>query len=256
MKPSMKRLAALLAAAAAVFSAAGCAEKKEQAVRSRVMVMGEAEEKAPPDTAVIVLTVVTQNARALEAQRQNAGRTEAVIAAVRAAAGEGAEVKTSDYNLDPQRNWNGTMPRIVGYEARNGVTVTTPHLDNVGACIDAATQAGANSVDGVTFRLREGNAARGRTLAEASKQAMQKAEAMAQALGGRIVRVVEEQEHGFTRVPGPGEQPEAGANAEGAFSTGANMSGHAKMSPRTPVEAGSLNVKSKVGLVVEIETGR
>ncbi|HLM56271.1 MAG TPA: SIMPL domain-containing protein [Pyrinomonadaceae bacterium] len=250
MKPSRKRLAALLAAAAVASGAAGCAEKKEQAVRSRVMVMGEAEEKAPPDTAVIVLTVVTQNARALEAQRQNATKTEAVIAAVRAAAGEGAEVKTSDYNLDPQRNWHGSMPRIVGYEARNGVMVTTPHLDNVGACIDAATQAGANSVEGVSFRLREGNAARGRTLAEASKQAMQKAEAMAQALGGRVVRVVEEQEHGFKRIPGPEEEQPRVA------SYGAAVDMTAKMSPRTPVEAGSLNVKSQVSLVVEIETDR
>ena len=217
------------------------------------MVMGEAEEKTPPDTAVIILTVVTQNVRALEAQRQNATKTEAVIAAVRAAAGEGAEVKTSDYGLDPQRNWNGSMPRIVGYEARNSVTVTTPHLDNVGAAIDAATQAGANSVEGVNFRLREGNAARGRTLAEASKQAMQKAEAMAQALGGRDVRVVEAQEHGFTRVPGPEE--ERARVSYGVANTNAAMSLSVNR-PRTPVEAGSLNVKSQVSLVVEIETGK
>ncbi len=247
MKPSRKRLAALLAAAAVVSVAAGCAEKKEQAVRSRVMVMGEAEEKAPPDTAVIVLTVVTQQQRALEAQQQNARKTEAVMQALRGSAGEGAEVKTSDYSLDPQRDWQGSMPRIVGYEARNSVTVTTTHLDQVGAAIDAATRAGANSVEGVSFRLREDNAARGRTLSDASKQAMQKAEAMAQALGGRIVRVVEEQEHGFTRVPGPEEEP-ARASSYGAV----DMS--AKPLPRTPVEAGSLNVKSQVSLVVEIET--
>ena len=245
------RLALLSAAGAAALFAAGCAERQKEPVRSRLMVTGEAEVKAPPDTAVIVLTVVTQNARALEAQQQNARKTEAVMQAVRESAGEGAEVKTSDYSLDPQRDWQGSMPRIVGYEARNSVTVTTTHLDNVGAAIDAATRAGANSVEGVSFRLREDNAARGRTLSDASKQAMQKAEAMAQALGGRIVRVVEEQEHGFTRQPAPGEQTEAAAYTGAYGAVNANM--NAKMSPRTPVEASTLNINSRVQMVVEIE---
>ena len=245
------RLAALFAAAAFALGA-GCAAREQEPLRSRLMVTGEAEVKAPPDTAVVVLTVVTQNARALEAQQQNARKTEAVMQAVREAAGQGAEVKTSDYGLDPQRDWQGSMPRIVGYEARNSVTVTTTHLDQVGAAIDAATRAGANSVEGVSFRLREDNAARGRTLSDASKQAMQKAEAMAQALGGRILRVVEEQEHGFTRQPMPGDDERAKgydyANTN-ANAGGVNMSGR----PQTPVEAGSLNVKSRVSLVVEVE---
>jgi len=243
------RLALLFAAA---FCAAGCAEKEKEPVRSRLMVVGEAEVKAPPDTAVVVLTVVTQNARALEAQQQNARKTEAVMQAVRGTAGEGAEVRTSDYSLDPQRDWQGQMPRIVGYEARNSVTVTTTHLDNVGGAIDAATRAGANSVDGVSFRLREDNAARGRTLSDASRQAMQKAEAMAQALGGRIVRVVEEQEQGFTRQPMPGDDERVKAYGGVAADAAASLNMSAAR-PQTPVAAGSLNVKSRVSLVVEVE---
>jgi hypothetical protein len=245
------RLAVLFAGAAFALGAAGCAGREQEPLRSRLMVMGEAEVKAPPDTAVIVLTVVTQNARALEAQQQNARKTEAVMQAVREAAGQGAEVRTSDYSLDPQRDWQGSMPRIIGYEARNSVTVTTTHLDQVGAAIDAATRAGANSVEGVSFRLREDNAARGRTLSDASKQAMQKAEAMAQALGGRIVRVVEEQEHGFTRQPAPGEDERAKSYGYANANAGAvNMSA---ARPQTPVEAGALNIKSRVSLVVEVE---
>ncbi len=249
------RLALFFAAAAFALGAAGCSGKEKEPVRSRLMVVGEAEVKAPPDTAVIVLTVVTQQQRALEAQQQNARKTEAVMRAVSETAGQGAEVKTSDYALDPQRDWQGSMPRIVGYEARNSVTVTTTHLDNVGAAIDAATRAGANSVEGVSFRLREDNAARGRTLSDASKQAMQKAEAMAQALGGRITRVVEEQEHGFTRQPMPGDDERLKAYGETNTSAGtANTAADMAVRPRTPVEAGSLNVKSRVSLVVEVET--
>src|ERR1044072_970601 len=155
------RLIPLLAATALLTFNTACAEKKES-LRTRLMVTGESDSKASPDTAVIALSVVTQNARALEAQQQNARKSDAVIQAVKAAAGANAEVKTSDYSLEPQRDWSGSIPRIKGYEARNSVTVTAGALDNVGAILDAATQAGANSVETVRFILREGKEAHGR----------------------------------------------------------------------------------------------
>src|SRR5215212_4144789 len=194
----------LVLAAAALACAASCSEKKE-GLRTRLLVTGESDSRVPPDTAVVVLSVVTQSTRALDAQQQNARKSDAVIQAVKQAAGANPEVQTSDYSLEPQRDWWGGMPRIKGYEARNSVTVTTQALDNVGAILDAATQAGANSVDSVRFILREGKEARGQALGEAGKQAMSKAEAMAQAMGGRIVRVLEEREGGFPApVPPPG----------------------------------------------------
>ena len=216
------------------------------------MVTGESDSKASPDTAVIVLSVVTQNARALEAQQQNARKSDAVIQAVKQAAGANPEVKTSGYSLEPQRDWWGGMPRIKGYEARNSVMVTTGALDNVGAILDAATQAGANSVDTVRFTLREGKEARGQALGEAGRQAMAKAEAMAKAMGGRIVRVVEEREGGF---PAPAQATNEAAYASSNSNANADYAElrAEKMSPRTPVEAGTLNVRSQVFLVVEVE---
>ena len=77
-----KNFTFLLIALLAVISAAACDKKQERLV-SRVMVTGEADSKAPPDTAVIVVSVVTQNKRALEAQQQNARKSEAVIRAVK-----------------------------------------------------------------------------------------------------------------------------------------------------------------------------
>src|SRR5215210_5859032 len=121
----------------------------------RVVVTGEATVQAEPDTAVVTLAVVTQNASASEAQAENASKTDAVVRAVRAAAGTGAEVKTSGYSLQPQYAYKeGAPPSITSYIARNGVTLTTGELTRVGAVIDAASRAGANSVDGLAFTLR------------------------------------------------------------------------------------------------------
>jgi len=249
----MRKEQLMTAALVVVALAAGAAcERRVEAgpVRSRVMVVGESDAKAQPDTAVVTLSVVTQSKRAVEAQQANARKSEAVIEAARREAGEGVEVKTSDYGLNPQREWWGGQPRITGYDARNTVTVTIPDLDRVGAVIDAATQAGANSVEGIQFVLRETNPTRREALAAATRQALAKAEGMAQALGGRVTRVVESQEGGF--VPRPGYNWD---EADARFRTGglsANTEA-AKMSSRTPVEAGTLDIKSTVQLIVEIE---
>jgi uncharacterized protein YggE len=245
-----RRLPAILALAALV-CAASCTEKKES-VRTRLLVTGEADSKVPPDTAVVLLSVVTQSRGALDAQKQNALKSEAVIGAVKAVVGASPEVETSDYGLEPQRDYGGQMPRIVGYEARNSVSVTTSALDSVGALIDAATGAGANSVDGVSFILRESNGARGKALGDASRQAMQKAEAMAAAMNGRIVRVVEQREGGFPERPTELVGNESSAGLSNANAEAGVLRAQASRA-RTPVAAGTLNVRSQVFLVVEVE---
>ena len=78
--------------------------------RVRVTVTGEALVTSQPDTAVLQLAVVTQSASAAEAQAQNAARTEAVVRALREAAGAGAEVKTSGYSVQPQYAYKEGAP--------------------------------------------------------------------------------------------------------------------------------------------------
>ena len=212
---------------------------------TRVTVAGEAAAQVAPDSGVITFSVVTQNQQAVNAQQENARKSEAVIKAVEAIAAN-AEIKTSNYSLQPEQSYRGDkMPSIIGYEARNSVTVTISDLNAVGAVIDAATKAGANSVEGVAFVLRKDSPAHGDALAVATRQAMAKAESVAQSLGGRIVRVVETLE-GSVPVP----QPITNYGYLGAGNMNATGANRSYM---TPVEVGSLNVRSQVVLVVEIE---
>jgi uncharacterized protein YggE len=210
----------------------------------RVVVTGEAIVQAQPDTAVLALAVVTQNASASEAQAENASKTDAVVRAVRAAAGAGAEVKTSGYSLQPQYAYKENVPpSITSYIARNAVTVTTGELNRAGPVIDAASRAGANSVDGLSFTLRDDTQARLRALGEATREAQAKARAVAQTLGGRVVRVLEVQEAGAVSPPVPVYAAEFGRSAGTAQTA-------------TPVEPGSLDIRARVQLVAEVETGQ
>src|SRR5712671_975173 len=172
---------------------AGCSKKAPRT--TKVTVAGEATSRVEPDTAVLTVSVVTQNPQALNAQQENARKSEAVAAAVKTTAGSSVEIKTSDYTLQPQYDYrDNRLPKIVGYNARNSVIVTMTDLKNVGAVIDAASSAGANSIDGIAFVLRQTSPARGQALAEATQRAMNKANSIAQAQGGHVLRVVEESE--------------------------------------------------------------
>jgi len=210
---------------------------------TRVMITGDSIVQAQPDTAILTISVVTQNRTAIQAQQDNATKTDAVVRALKAAAGTGAEVKTSGYSVQPQRVYKENQPpTITGYEVRNTVTVTTSDLNKVGAIIDAAAQAGSNDISGIAFTLRQDRQARDRALSEATLEAVGKARMIATALGGRVVRIVEVQEEGFQqRPPVPIYQTEtflAGQAAKVA----------------TPIEVGSLEITSRVQVIAEVES--
>jgi uncharacterized protein YggE len=209
---------------------------------TRVVVSGDAVVQAQPDTAILLISVVTQNRNALEAQTANAAKADAVIRAIKAAAGAGAEIKTSGYSLTPQRIYKeGQPPTITGYEARNMVSVTLDELNRVGAVIDAASQAGANNVDGISFTLRKDRPARNEALSEATREAIAKAQVLAQALGGRVVRILEVQESGT--IPRPLYQSYEATDA-------------VRVAQATPIEVGTLDIRAQVQLIAEIETAQ
>jgi hypothetical protein len=213
---------------------------------TRVVVSGDSLVQARPDTATISVAVVTQAQTALASQQENARRSEAMVRALKAAAGAGAEVGTSGYSLQPQYNYRENQtPLIRGYEARNTVTVTLGDLSKVGPVIDAATAAGANNIDNLFFTLRRDEPARDQALAAATREALRKAQVMAVALGGRVGRIIEVQEAGLGR---PMPIYDMGAEARGMVAQASKA--------RTPVEIGTLDIRAQVQLVAEIITER
>ena len=119
------------------------------------------------------------------------------------------------------------------------MTVTLPDLTSVGRVIDAATEAGANNVDNVSFTLRKERAALEQSLREATAEALGKAQAIAQSLGKRIVRIIEVREEGTIR-PRP------------VYAMESADIGRVRAAASTPIEIGTLDVRSQVQLTVEI----
>lgn len=207
---------------------------------SSIRVTAEARVTAKPDRVEIDIGVATHAASSQQAATENASRADAVLAAVRKAAGSTGVLKTISYSLNPDYKYHpNTEPTPDGYTAANVVQVTLDDLARIGAVIDSATAAGANRVQGITFTLRDQDAARAQALREAATRARGEADVLAEALGLRVVRVLTVEQNSAQFVP---VRFSASRLAAPAATAGAP----------TPVEAGTLDISASVTLSVEV----
>jgi uncharacterized protein YggE len=207
---------------------------------SSIRVTGDARVTAKPDRVQIDIGVITRAPQAQQAAQESARATDAMLAALRKAAGPAAIVKTISYSLTPTYRYRPKEePELTGYNAANVVQVTLDELGRIGAVIDAATQAGANQVQGIQFTLRDQDTVRAEALRQAAVSARGKADVLASALHLKIVRVLSVEETSPRimplRVYGGTPRAEMAAAA-------------------TPVEAGTLDVPADVVLTVEVSS--
>ncbi|HEV2285807.1 MAG TPA: SIMPL domain-containing protein [Steroidobacteraceae bacterium] len=232
-----------LLALCAAAGAAGAADAVPAvpAPLSSIRVTGDARVSAKPDRVQIDLGVQTVAVQSQQAAAANARELEAVLAAVRTAAGSTGQLRTVSYALNPNYQYHpgGGEPTITGYTAVNVVEVTLDELARMGDVIDAATRAGANRVQGIQFTLRDQDAIRAEALRQAAQRAHAEAEVLAGALNLRILRVLTVEETSPQIVPVRMFRP--AARAAGAVAEAA-----------TPVESGTLDVSAQVVLVVEV----
>jgi uncharacterized protein YggE len=195
---------------------------------------GQATVSVKPDQAKLDVGVVTQAATAQDAASQNANQVSAVLAQLQSLLGSSADIKTVGYSLNAiYRYPQGAAPVLTGYMASNTVEVTMTDLSLIGRAIDAASQSGANNVQGLQFSLQNDEPVREQALGLATKQAKAHAQAIASAIGGSLGAVVSVQEGGGATVR---SLPVAAAAAPA----------------QTPVETGLVQIQATVSLLVEL----
>jgi uncharacterized protein YggE len=206
-----------------------------------IRVTGRATVSAQPEQASVDVGVVTEAPEAKDAASLNAAKLDAVLKSIRSALGAAAKFETVSYALNPVYRYPEPRkePVLAGYSVTNVVRVKELALDKVGEVIDLATSSGANTVSNISFGLRDEAAAKDRALRNAAKDARAKADALADALGVQVLGIlsVSEGEPEIVR-PMPMYRGEM-ALAQAA-------------PPPTPVEAGAIEVRASVTLVVSI----
>jgi uncharacterized protein len=205
-----------------------------------VRATGEATVSARPDRAQISVGVISQSSTAQAAATANATQTTQVIEAIKQTLGHGGELKTSGYSISPQYQYTaGRAPKITGFQASNTVLIIVNDLTLLGKVIDAASESGANNVNGISFSLKDETATRTQALAEAAGKARAAAEAIAKALNARVVGVLQAE---------TGEAPIIRPMMR-SFSAMAVNAGGAP----TPIEPGDLDLHASVTVTLEIQ---
>ncbi|MCS7316122.1 MAG: SIMPL domain-containing protein [Bryobacterales bacterium] len=211
--------------------------QEAQAPKAQIRASADAVVQARPDQAQIELGVISQAPTAQAAAAQNAAQLEAVLARLRKLLAGRGDIQTSGYSLTPNYRYpKDGKPEIAGYTASNIVEVRTQDLKLVGPVIDAATQAGANTIHSLRFTLRDDEALRLEALRQATRRAHARAEAMAAASGLKPVRIVS-----IELAPTAPIRPVRELAVARA----------AEVTAPTPVEPGIIEVHASVTVVVE-----
>ncbi len=170
-------LAALLGAALFAPPFATAQTEDDPRRTDTVTVAAVREVDVEPDIGTVSLGVRVRSLTADGASDKLANRTRRVVNAIRALGFSDDEISTFDVELDrtclrdcrdPNPRDNKVPEPVIGYRGSAGVRVETEQLDRLGEVIDAGISAGANSIRGVTFDVKDKSEA----VKEALRQAM------------------------------------------------------------------------------------
>ncbi|HEY1478873.1 MAG TPA: SIMPL domain-containing protein [Gaiellales bacterium] len=185
-----------------------------------------------PDTATVQLTTVGDAATSQEALDATTQKMNAVIAAMKAL----TTVSIADDDLqtggissyqdwDSPRQWHATQT----------LTVTLHDVSKAGVVIAAGNTAGADQVEGPDYSVTDQRAAYRTALRAALADARQKADVVAQAMGGSVAGVISVTEDDDAQVT--------------PMYAMAKSSGAASDTQAPPVEQGTLSVSAGVTVV-------
>ena len=111
----------------------------------------------------------------------------AVLGAIERAGVARPDVRTTLLSVAPRYDYrDGEGPRLIGYDMNNVVEVTVRDLDALASVIDGSLEAGATSLDGLTFRLDDPREAERTARTSAVAVARARAEVLAAAAGVTI----------------------------------------------------------------------
>jgi uncharacterized protein len=229
----MRSIAYLLPLVALALQAPLAPARADAGDSHTLTVTGVAEVRARPDRALIQLGVQTRADTAQAAMAQNNVVMNKIIDALKTLGvpdqSRDETVQTSYISLSPiYTQPPQTDPRLpppppvlAGFEASNVVAldlVVEPNgASKVGPALDAATAAGANQIQGISFRLANEQQAKLQALQQAGAQARAKADALAMGLGIAIGAVDAASEVSYQVTPV--DRAVAPAPADGGTST-------------------------------------
>ena len=183
----MKKLLVLLTCVALLALCAGPALAEGEG--TKLSVSGNGTVLVESDLAIVTVGVREASADVLVAQAAVNEKIAAIKQALLDAGVQETEINTDSINIYANYDYSDNTEVIVGYTANNSLSVRTTDIDNVGALIDAAFAAGANTLDNVQFTVQDDSEAREQALTKAVEDARRKADVLAAAAGMQVTAI-------------------------------------------------------------------
>ncbi|RFU62420.1 SIMPL domain-containing protein [Peribacillus glennii] len=193
-------------------------------------VSGEETVQAAPDQAIITLGATTENKDPAAAQQDNAAIILRVINSIKALGIPENQIKTVEYRIDPQYDYQEGTQIFRGYKVTHLIRITASNIKQVGEIVDTAVKNGANTVSSVRFTVSNQEVHYNRALSLALENARQKAISMAKTLGVTLNDTPEQVQETSIGQPLPFQ-----------------MDAYSKIAAAaTPIQPGELNISAAV----------
>lgn len=216
----------------------------ESGLPRTITVIGEGRVTMKPNVAQVNIGVEVVGDTVKDTSSQATDTMHAVMAALKARGVADKDMQTSGYNVWVERSYNPEGPEAaerVLYHVGNTVMVTIRNLDKVGTILDAAIEAGANNIYGVTFSVADAKPLMSDARAQAVVDARAKAQELAELNGvslGQVLSISEVISSGGIYVGGI----RAAAMAEGMGGGGAG-----------PISPGELEMTTQLQITYAIQ---
>lgn len=232
---------AILAILALVLSACGPTTINQAAPETvrKLSVSGLGVVYLTPDIVYINIGVNTQRENAAEAVEINKEQTSAVIQAIKDFGVDAKDIRTTNFSIwsNPQYDEFGQV-KGSNYSVDNTVNVTVRDLDKLGDLLDAAIQAGANSIYSIQFDVEDKTEATKQARAQAVEDAKLEAQELADAAGISLVQI--EDINYFESSPTPYFEGKGGGGGGAAESA-------------VPIQPGQLAISVTVNITYSIK---
>lgn len=171
-----------------------------------ITVSGDGEVFAVPDTATFSVTIQEEAKDVKSAQEVATKKGNAIKAYLKSEGVDEKDIQTADYSVYPQYDYTSTACSggycpsgkqvLRGFQVSETLTVKVRDTDKAGDLLAGVGSKGASSVSGLSFTIDDQDALDAEARDKAIAKAKEKAEALADALGVSIVRVVGFSENG------------------------------------------------------------
>jgi len=201
-------------------------------------VTGNGKVYITPDIAYVSIGVHTEGSDAAEAVAANTAQSQEVADALTALRIDAKDIMTTNFSIFPQQQMDdqGKVTGIL-YVVDNTVYVTLRDIDLVGDVLNAAVEAGANSINSIQFDLADKTAALSEARKAAVADARTQAQELSEAAGVTLLEIQTINVYG-SYVPMP------------VYDRGM---GGAVMEAAVPVSAGQLVLSVDVNIVYNID---